>query len=547
MDKIWAAIGGFVRDYWEVAAGLVAIVGAILLALRFIDSFWRSYRLLRLYHAGDWRGWPVIALMTCLKIVLGAPLTIVTSRSLFNRVRMRLEYEALNARPGPEDSADERRAWFEGRRRLFARGASELIQVETPQILQERFDDVGRYFSSLERVGLERSELRFETKVKIKRGFVAPLHLAAGLSRKFEDEWGEILRAYNQDRWDFSEILNERTHKALARLREIQLFIFDCWLLWGPSIPICHQHCLQFHGSWSSLQYGFGDENNSVEIVGDSAYLTQQWNSFEVPAGVKAVSAEVTGHLANSRFINEEDAAHRIGPAIATSWNSDEDGKLLLLMSEEAHQRSAEEAGHVVKELALTQTGDIKPTREGDSYYSAYLWAIFVVLREEPGAKTASERAWIPVHPMPGYPRASAKPWLDLFTFFEHGNIADKQTFAFLKGQLAEKSVGGLARLVAEMGDESEYPLRFAFACSIDESGCGNALRFHEAGVEKGPSGFARDTLPDLMWRHVQEKFPHLSETILFDYYDASVHPHSACSLPDGISQYFTHIGKVPA
>src|SRR5262249_15204118 len=55
-------------------------------------------------------------------------------------------------------------------------------------------------------------------------------------------------------------------------LRELRSFLFNCWLLWGPSIQPCS--CEQWaSGSGAGrsvdlmIQYGYGDENNSIDIL----------------------------------------------------------------------------------------------------------------------------------------------------------------------------------------------------------------------------------------------------------------------------------------
>src|SRR3546814_8091673 len=49
-------------------------------------------------------------------------------------------------------------------------------------------------------------------------------------------------------------------------VRQIQLFSYFCWLSWGPSIPICA--CREWGSPFGVVQFGYGDENNSIEVVG---------------------------------------------------------------------------------------------------------------------------------------------------------------------------------------------------------------------------------------------------------------------------------------
>ena len=84
--------------------------------------------------------------------------------------------------------------------------------------------------------------------VAISTGFLAPLHLLAGLVAEVEDDWELILTQYGR--------AVSRRHDPLS-FRTLQAFEFDCWLLWGPSIPVCT--CRQWSGV-KAVQYGYGDE-----------------------------------------------------------------------------------------------------------------------------------------------------------------------------------------------------------------------------------------------------------------------------------------------
>src|SRR3546814_10863530 len=77
--------------------------------------------------------------------------------------------------------------------------------------------------------------------------------------------------------------------------------------------------------------------------------------------------------------------------------------------------------------------------------------------------------------------RTGAASWRDLFVYFEHGNLADPETCTFGKQQLARKSVAGLCEVLA-LDPVMKDRHRFAFACAIDESGCGFDLAYPEWG-----------------------------------------------------------------
>ena len=77
---------------------------------------------------------------------------------------------------------------------------------------------------------------------------------------------------------NYRRLVQQDKDKCSAELLELKSFLFNCWLLWGPSITHCS--C----GMWSApndgygpdgqskkipiiLQYGYGDENNSIDVL----------------------------------------------------------------------------------------------------------------------------------------------------------------------------------------------------------------------------------------------------------------------------------------
>ena len=64
------------------------------------------------------------------------------------------------------------------------------------------------------------------------------------------------------------------------------------------------------------------------------------------------------------------------------------------------------------------------------------------------------------------------KPWKNLLVFFEHGNIADATTYLTLKEQLVAKACTTLSKVLSEV-DATAGPLRLEYACSFDDTNCG--------------------------------------------------------------------------
>lgn len=95
----------------------------------------------------------------------------------------------------------------------------------------------------------------FLSRIAISTGFAAPLHLLTGVLARYEQEWQPVAEGYGRS------VIQADDPYRYGTARRIQSFIFDCWLLWGPSIPVCT--CPQWFGE-VALQYGYGDENNAL-------------------------------------------------------------------------------------------------------------------------------------------------------------------------------------------------------------------------------------------------------------------------------------------
>jgi hypothetical protein len=92
--------------------------------------------------------------------------------------------------------------------------------------------------------------LCFIVKLHIKEGFIAKQVLFNGLMSRYQDNWQDIIDKYVcedfQSRCDYPVLPSE-------------LFFTFGWLLWGPSYVLKNN-------SNRLLQYGFGDESNSIAI-----------------------------------------------------------------------------------------------------------------------------------------------------------------------------------------------------------------------------------------------------------------------------------------
>jgi len=354
---------------------------------------------------------------------------------------------------------------------------------------------IDRYFAAL--AGLKRPP-EFISAVEIRTGFVAPLLLLAGLLQYFGEDWEPVLTKFGRDTDEMGDPLAvEGSH----RLRKIQAFIFDCWLLWGPSIPICSDKCDEWgRGSQSSLQFGFGDENNSIELVADKKEL----NDFAANFGkrqVMAFKACVSGTLKRGSDVQSATGQFLVRP-LADAMQTEKRRLVLDL-----------HGGGTV--TAVEGEGD-----SGTPYYSAYLWVLVVVI----GANGR------PIHE--NADPARRFPWTSFVPFFEHGNVADRDTYVFLKQQLAEKAVRAIERAAGELA-KSNRRVRFSYACAIDDSGCGNGLAYpaDASSIRSMMQAAAPKELVD-------------SGVLDFNTYSPDDHPYSSCKLPGILKRYYEELAK---
>ena len=444
----------------------IALAALIGLALLIITEFFPTWLLLAKslpQHGRMNLTWQ--ALITLLSLSMRS----LQMRSLHGAARLRIEMELLD--PPPErrfridfatrkDYREDKKEWRREKREWSAKLKDRLgalveevreetipaIPVDscTPLIDNDGFK---RYFNALHderfRLFRPRQDPEFLSTVTIKSGFAAPLHLLTGVLARYEEDWTPAVEGYGRSIIRPGDVL--RYHQA----RQIQVFIFDCWLLWGPSIPICT--CPEWHGE-VALQYGYGDENNSITLLCDKPEVLRECPSPELTGksnghkheqdaekkNVKrpafAVHSRVSGKLKWGPSLQDKG----ICPAQIAIW---QDHRLVLDITD--HPEGIRPAGGTQEQVWA-------------NYYSAYLWIGFVMC----DTKTAK-----PLHPK--------EKWQDLIPFFSHGNIAESDTYDFYTNQLARCAFEGVLALL-----RSEEDITLRFVCAIDEPGCGYVTLF---------------------------------------------------------------------
>jgi hypothetical protein len=132
--------------------------------------------------------------------------------------------------------------------------------------------------------------------------------------------------------------------RLLQRLQTL----FDCWLLWGPSIPLCT--CMAWHGG-SGAAIGFGDESNSLALLPERALSTEALRALRQRAGPRQHTCR-QGIGVLGCALGRSSPARLTGPSDLVRARR---SRLAL------HRRAANPAGGSMEELSAR-------------YYSAYLW-----------------------------------------------------------------------------------------------------------------------------------------------------------------------------
>lgn len=558
------------KDPWETwedrikfGLGMATFVLATWLVYK---EFLRCFRLLRRVHHTTPRGGFFEVARTMIRLAwTDRSLLSLDRQTLSRRTRILIEHELLA--PTPKPMRDWRnggnwltiwwayllksRAWWRSMRPVLRSKGQLTIHLENPSLLNARIDDINRYFECLASLGYEGGEGdRFICLVEVKTGFIAPLHLLTGLYAKFDKNWGPIIRTFDHDS-DAGSFVPQAT--ADRDLRQIQLFIYNCWLLWGPSIPICE--CRNWRARYSVIQYGFGDENNSIELVGETTEIkdglaqlmrtqeSDQRASDPAHAGenrptAMAIPANVTGRLRLSGSLRgrPSEQVNALPSAALTSWGGLQHERPLLFITEISYTDAL--AGNV--ESQASKTGRIaEPTNASRSlYYSAYLWVAIVVLFPTP-------QGLVPLSSTRPKP---SQPWKDFIPFFEHGNLADPESCIFGKRQLAAKVVLGLAAALKGWSADRE-PLHFAFASSIDEPGCGHPLAHPKWNGFVTMPELIGETLEDLAKTNPDVKRLRDLGLLHMDHFSggARQYPFSSCAFPEIISEHYKVIEATSA
>lgn len=283
---------------------------------------------------------------------------------------------------------------------------------------------------------------------------------------EFDEDWTLIVNAYNEKLT--RDIRRDPLLAAgLHDLRRLQSFIWDCWIQWGPSVPIVRSQ--DWIDGGLALQFGYGDENNSLAV-----YLE------DAPDGRTAGNSNLSRWEERLSLLRQELDSHVIGAAWA--WPVTLVGHVRLLSRRERNeafcsaQRDTNTAEKADGWLVL-EAESIEIHRKGPLTYSAYVWVLIAICTDRPleSGKSHPENAGGDVlaetQRLSSLFAETADEWRYLIPYFQHGNIAEESVFNDIKRELAFKTVESLLDQLRKAHRLGVDWLHFAYAAAVDDNG----------------------------------------------------------------------------
>jgi len=418
---------------------------------------------------------------------------------------------------------------------------------------QEREDAWKRYFEAVaENGGVQNESIASLIRIHVQMGYVAAQSLVSGLLARFDNEWRPVLDAYQ------SAI--PRPKDRNSAFESLQASQWNCWLMWGPSVPICT--CEQWRGMFA-FQYGYGDENNSLpvlELTADDQGLPKALGTLGSQLRTERRGAKLSELSARLRwgpwFLEEHSAAQAEQEFDLAAQNRRKRrrqglAKYPAAPAQAAFYKDGSSSGLV---LQLDESEAPRPQPETRVYFSAYYWLIFLVAVPAASAEAAKEGpALLRGKRYPDWDEREhgivrEKLWQDLLPVFVHANIGDPAAFRFQKQVLVQNALQLLRDVwlrCTELfhADDVAAGIQFHLVCASDYSGCGCPIRYApEASL-----------LQELRARLAAEPDREFAKAVQLpaENESADLRPpglagyFSACHLPELVAGYYEHVAKV--
>lgn len=292
----------------------------------------------------------------------------------------------------------------------------------TPLIEKDFSDAAERYFRyfSQEKVkrafGLQEDPIQWVVRLHIEEAYATPTCLLTGLLSQYNESWEEFIKRYVS-----TAFLTDGKEGAGDVILSSELYFTFAWLLWGPSYE------LEYKNYWAGLcQLSYGDESNSVPAVADT-------------------QTHVAEELKKKFLENEE---RRYGALISADVSLYDKkpfyGELRgEINPDNAYFYDKVEGGDLSFGIKIDGFAPCMNYKSKKYYSTAYVWILFELEGEEYSFKPERSVA-----------------------FFEHTNLADRETYRFLVDALIDKSLKHFGNVFA---DPANAGRKYRFVCAMNE------------------------------------------------------------------------------
>ena len=264
--------------------------------------------------------------------------------------------------------------------------------------------------------GMQGESVSWVMKIHIEEAYATPTCLLTGLLSQYDENWEEFIKRYVSTAYIAED--NEGLNMGVL---SNELYFTFAWLLWGPSYE------LEYHKYWAGLcQISYGDESNSVPAIADTESNVAdalrerfQKNQDRRYGALLAATVEI---FDKKPFY--ESLRSTINPDNMYFYDKVENGDLSF----------------AVKIDSFVPCENYKAKK----YYStAYVWILFELEDDSLCFKPETSVA-----------------------FFEHANLASKETYAFLVETLIDKSLKHFEDIFS---DERNAARRYRFVCAMND------------------------------------------------------------------------------
>ena len=383
---------------------------------------------------------------------------------------------------------------------------------------------------------------KFLCPVKVKSGFLSPTYLVSGLLSEFDENWQLIVRNYGLDMDCKKDPLlrgkDEVDKFRLLKLRKLQSFIWMCWIQWGPSIPM--------HGSdnWKKgsigLQYGYGDENNSLPVFLKDKKKPENRLQWEQLKNLYRGWQNEDPDAASS---NEQSVVIPTSLSAELVWVKPHDNEWNVCKAQEKNESFLALEANLNTESG---TSNIQPNWHESRMYSAYVWVIFAVCVKKPEkCKREGEKKVFPDLIFPWDESKSQaetarekQAWRGLIPFFQHGNIAEPTVYESIKKELAYKTLQTLKDYLHPEVQLDDGILGISFVCAFDENGDGSPSQRSAESMATRDGKTIREHMDNIL----ESSYKNENWTYRLNLEEHAVPQIASCRMPMIVEQYFQSI-----